>query len=127
VRSLTAASHGNAHGIGQADFTTTRLVRAIDPRATRLNSITAGNPQGARVPIAFDTDREAIDAALSTIGLTDPERARIVRIRNTLKLEVVEVSERCRELLADCNDVQDLRPPAPLAFDADGNLPPLSA
>jgi len=127
VRSLTDASHGNAHGIGQADFTTTRLVRAIDPRATRLNSITAGNPQGARVPIAFDSDREAIDAALSTIGLTDPERARIVRIRNTLKLEVVEVSERCRELLADCHDVEALSAPAPLAFDAEGNLLPLSA
>jgi hypothetical protein len=127
VRALTEASHGNAHGLGQADFTTTRLVRAIDPRATRLNSVTAGNPQGARVPIAFDTDREAIDAALSTIGLTRPEEARIVRIRNTLKLEVVEVSERCLALLRGRADVEPLGVPAPLAFDADGNLPPFSA
>jgi len=127
VRALTAASHGNAHGIGQADFTTTRLVRAVDPRATRLNSVTAGNPQGARVPIAYDTDREAIDAALSTIGLTRPEEARLVRIRNTLKLEVVEVSERCLALLDGRPDVEALTAPAPLAFDADGNLPPFSA
>jgi hypothetical protein len=127
VRALTAASHGNAHGIGQADFATARLVRAIDPRATRLNSVTAGNPQGARVPIAFDTDREAIDAALSTIGLTRPEEARLVRIRNTLKLEVVEVSERCLALLDGRPDVEPLTAPTPLAFDADGNLPPFSA
>ncbi|HWQ00357.1 MAG TPA: lactate racemase domain-containing protein [Vicinamibacterales bacterium] len=127
VRALTDASHGNAHGIGQADFTTTRLVRAIDPRATRLNSITAGNPQGARVPIAFDTDREAIEAALSTIGLTDPERARIVRIRNTLKLEIVQVSERCRALLAGRDDMAEITAPAPFAFDAEGNLAPFAA
>jgi hypothetical protein len=127
VRALTAASHGNAHGIGQADFTTTRLARAIDPRATRLNSVTAGNPQGARVPIAFDSDREAIDAALSTIGLTRPEEARLVRIRNTLKLEVVEVSERCLALLDGRSDVEPLTAAAPLAFDADGNLPACSA
>lgn len=125
VRELTAASHGNAHGLGNADFTTTRLVRAIDPKATRLNSITATNPQGARVPIAFDTDREAIDAALSTIGLTPPEFARIVRIRNTLKLEVVEVSEPCLEALRGRSDVEPLTATAPMRFDAGGNLLPL--
>jgi hypothetical protein len=122
VRDLAPASHGNAHGIGQADFTTTRLVRAIDLRATALNSVTAGNPQGARIPIAFECDREAIDAALSTIGLTPPEEARVVRIRNTLALEVVEVSEACLARLRGRDDVEPLSAPAPLAFDAAGNL-----
>jgi hypothetical protein len=124
VRALTAGSHGNAHGIGQADFTTTRLVAAIDREATAINSITAVNPARARIPIHFDTDREAVDAALSTIGLAAPESARIVRIRNTLKLEVVEVSEPCMAELSRRTDLEVMRGPYPLAFDERGDLTP---
>jgi hypothetical protein len=125
ARDLTPASHGNAHGIGLADFTTTRLVRAIDVRAMSLNAVTAGNPQAARIPIAFDTDRDAIDAALATIGRARAEDVRLVRIRNTLRLEVVAVSEACLPLLAGRDDVQPLSEPSELRFDRDGNLPPL--
>lgn len=125
ARDLTPASHGNAHGIGQADFTTTRLVRAIDARAMAVNALTAGNPQAARVPLAFDTDREAIDAALATIGRARVEDVRLVRIRNTLRLDVVEVSEACLPLLAGRDDVEPLSAPSELAFDRDGNLAPL--
>jgi hypothetical protein len=127
VRALTSGSHGNAHGIGQADFATTRLVEAIDRRVTAINSITAVNPARARIPIHFDTDREAIDAALSTIGLVAPEAARIVRIRNTLKLEVVEVSEPCLAEIAQRRDLEVLRGPYPFAFDTRGDLVPISS
>ena len=122
VRSLTPESHGNAHGIGMAEFTTTRLVKAMDYRATILNALTAVHPEAAVVPVHFDTDREAVDAALGTIGLDPPARARIVRIRNTLQLGEVEVSEPCRVELLQRSDVQVLEPAHELGFDSGGNL-----
>src|SRR5207302_1394183 len=68
VRGLSERTHGNAAGIGNADFTTTRLIRTMDYRATVINCMTAGYPEGANLPVHFDTDREAVDAALSIIG-----------------------------------------------------------
>ena len=90
---LTDESYGNAIGIGNADFTTRRLVDKIDMKPTLINAITACEPGVAKVPATYETDREAVEAALSCIGLTPPERARIIRIKNTLVLGEIEVSE----------------------------------
>jgi hypothetical protein len=95
VRGLTEKTHGNASGIGMADFTTTRLVKAMNYRATVVNCLTAGYPEGAALPVHFDRDREAVDAALVILGSRRPEDARIVRIRHTLALEEIEASEPC--------------------------------
>src|SRR5882672_10312377 len=86
VRDLTPETHGNAIGIGNADVTTTRLVRAMDHRATGINALTALTPQGAKIPIHFDTDREALDLTLASLALNDPRTARVVRIADTLSL-----------------------------------------
>ena len=68
VRDVTPESHGNAIGIGLADVTTTRLVRAMDPRVTGINALTSLTPQTAKIPIAFDTDREAVERTLQDSG-----------------------------------------------------------
>ena len=68
VRGLSEHTHGNAAGIGLADFTTTRLVKSMNYEATVINCLTAGYPEGANLPVHFDTDREVIDAALAIIG-----------------------------------------------------------
>jgi len=125
VRELTPETRGNAYGIGLADFTTSRLIRAIDYRTTVLNCLTAANPEAAALPIHYDTDREAIDAALASAGLAPAERARVVRIRNTLRLDRLFVSEACRAELAARGDVEIVEPAHELAFDGVGNLPPL--
>src|SRR5262249_41899264 len=79
----------------------------------------------AFTPVHFETDREVLDAALAILGTRPPEQSRVLRIRNTLEVEELEVSEAC---LAE----PTLRPgtvaqgrPRPLTFDPDGNLPPL--
>src|SRR6058998_1229783 len=119
---LTEESYGNAVGIGNADFTTRRLVDKIDMKPTLINAITACAPGGAKVPPTYETDREAIETALSCIGLTPPERARVVRIKNTLMLGELEVSEAFLPELAKHADLTRLTDPAPLAFDAAGRL-----
>jgi hypothetical protein len=93
VRDLTPETHGNAIGIGLADFTTTRLVRAMDHRATFINALTAMTPQGAKVPIHGETDREALDFAFDSLALPDRSAARVVRIADTLSLAEMDVSE----------------------------------
>ena len=68
LRGLSAHTHGNACGIGFADFCTNRLVKAMDYNATVINCVTSGYPEGANVSVHFDTDREVLDDALSIIG-----------------------------------------------------------
>jgi hypothetical protein len=122
VRGLSAHTHGNATGIGLADFTTTRLVKAMNYKATCINCLTAGYPDGANIPVHFDTDREVIDAALAIAGTRRPEEARVMRIRNTLCLEEVEVSEACLGEPSRQTEFVPLGPARELAFDGAGNL-----
>jgi hypothetical protein len=123
VRGLSAHTHGNASGIGLADFTTTRLIQAMNYRATVINCLTAGYPEGANLPVHFDTDREVVEAALKIIGTREPEEARIIHVRNTLDLEQVVVSEPCLAEADRATEFEPLEAPRPLRFDEMGNLP----
>ncbi|HTO11759.1 MAG TPA: [Fe-S]-binding protein [Candidatus Binatia bacterium] len=120
---ITEESYGNATGLGNADFTTRRLVDKIDMKATLINSITACAPWGARIPATYETDREAIETALDCIGLTPPARARVVRITNTLVLGELEVSEAFAAEVDKRRDLTALGR-APLDFDVGGRLRP---
>lgn len=57
VRGLTEATHGNATGIGIAEFTNTRTINQVDRKITAINCLTGGHPTAAMLPIAFDTDQ----------------------------------------------------------------------
>lgn len=124
VRDLTPESHGNAIGIGLADVTTTRLVRAADLRTTGTNAFTALTPNTAKLPIHFDTDREAIERALASIPLAKPADGRVVRIRDTLSLTEFDLSEALWEAKMQPG-LTALTAPRELEFGADGNLAPL--
>jgi hypothetical protein len=125
VLDLTPASHGNATGIGMADFTTARLVKAMDLRTTYTNVLTAMSVQTAKIPIHFDTDREAVATALASLLHEDPRRAKVVRILDTVSLRDVEVSEAYADELARRKDLAAVGPPAAMGFDAVGNLAPI--
>jgi hypothetical protein len=122
VRDLSALTHGNAAGIGFADFTTTRLVRSMNYADTRVNCVTSGFPHGANLPVHYDEDRQAIAAALGILGLREPREARVMRIRNTLQLEYVQVSEPCLKELRPVTSFE-VAGPADWQFDGWGNLP----
>ena len=93
VRDLTEASVGSALGIGQADFCLKRFVEKIDPASTYINCLTACCPEAARIPMTYDTDQQAIDAALATIRPYTKKDLGVVRIKNTMDLETIVVSE----------------------------------
>jgi hypothetical protein len=125
ARGLSERTHGNAAGIGLADFTTTRLVRSMNYRATVINCLTAGYPEGAFLPVHFETDREVLDAALAIIGPREPRDARVLRIHNTLALEEIEASEPCLAEPSFSTTCEAVGAPRPVTFDGSGNLPPL--
>lgn len=122
LRGLTEHTHGNACGIGFADFCTTRLVKAMDYNATRINCVTSGYPEGANISVHYDTDREVIETALAIIGHRDPQQARVMHIRNTLMLAEVEVSEPCMKDLKPMTKFDVVKGPYDLTFDATGSL-----
>jgi hypothetical protein len=122
VRDLTAKSKGNAVGIGLTDLTTRRLVDKIDYAATYKNCITGISLEKAAVPMHFFTDREAIEVGLGSIGLTPPEKSKIVRIKNTNRLEVVEVSEAFAAEIKNRADLEIIAGPQQMVFDGTDNL-----
>ncbi len=122
VRDLTAASEGNAIGIGDADFTTRRLVEKIDSFKTAMNCVTACGPEGGRVPLTYTTDREAIAAALMTIRPYTLDDLKIVHIKNTLELGTIMVSRGCLSDLEGRQDVSVDRRNIQFEFDSSGNL-----
>jgi hypothetical protein len=123
VRDLHDDSYGNATGVGLADFVSRRLVNKVDPTATYINCLTGLSPESARIPMTFDTDREAVAAALGTIGRVKPEDARIVRIKNTLLLEDLDVSEALLPEVKQRDTLEILWGPKGLIFDSNGGLP----
>jgi hypothetical protein len=123
VRDLTDATHGNATGIGMAEFCRTRCVEKMNTRITRINCLTGGHPTGAMLPLDYPTDRECLDAALPTIGLTEPPHAKLMWVHNTLDVAEVECSVAYLSEARERRDLEIIKDPRPMSFDAAGNLP----
>ncbi len=123
VRDLTPESEGNALGVGTADFTTNHLVQKIDLQKTRVNCITASVPEKGRIPLAYDTDQEAVTAALQTVGMDDFTTARVVWIKNTLELGRMLISEAMVEEAQAMANLTLEGSPRAMPFDQKGNLP----
>lgn len=119
---LTEETHGNATGIGLADLTTRRLADKIDYRATYINCLTGQGPQQGALPIPLDSDREAVRVALDyLVGPIPPQDVRLIRIKDTLSMAEIEVSEALqRELQGrDGFSFGDLKE---MQFDSAGTL-----
>ncbi|HEY2882254.1 MAG TPA: lactate racemase domain-containing protein [Pirellulales bacterium] len=127
VRGLTKASHGNAVGLGIAEFCKQQLIDQHDRHATWTNILTSGNIGAFKYPLHYQTDREILDAALPTIGLTEPPQAKLLWIKNTLHLAEVECSAAYLEEAKQRADLEILTPLRDLPLDAAGNLPAFSS
>ena len=122
VLNLSAATKGNATGVGLADVTTGKVVKAMNPETTWINCITSGVMASAKLPIHMPTDREAILLALKTCARVKHPQSRIVWIKNTLALERIGVSEPLLPEIEGNPQMEIAGEPAPMSFDAEGNL-----
>jgi hypothetical protein len=123
IRDLTEATHGNATGIGMAEFCRSRCVEKMNVKITRINCLTGGHPTAAMAPLDYPSDRECLDAALPTIGLTEPPQSRILWAHNTLDVAEVECSVTYLNEARERSDLEIIRDPRPIPFDPAGNLP----
>ena len=123
VRGLTEETHGNASGIGTAEYAHKSAIEEMDREITYINCMTGNHPSGAHIPLYFDTDRICIDRALETVGLVEPENAKVLRIHNTLELAEVLVSEAYLPEVEKRDDLEVIGEAEDMPFDANGDLP----
>ncbi|HEX4750261.1 MAG TPA: hypothetical protein VH302_12020 [Bryobacteraceae bacterium] len=120
ARGLSELTYHSGVGLGMADVVTDRLVNDIDWKPTYINSLTASTPACIRTPIHYPTDKQALAAIAPTVGRTDLSQVTYCRIRNTLELVHLAVSENLIPNLAA--NVRVVSQPFALEFDASGNF-----
>jgi len=121
VRDLSPLSNGNAIGIGLADFTTRRFVNKIDIDKTDLSSTTAVTPEKARIPMVFQSEKKALNAAFQTLASTDAESVRLLWIQNTSSLvDVMASPGACSSIEPDM--FEKVEGPLDMRWDEGGNL-----
>jgi len=74
--------------------------------------------------MTFESDKDAIEAAISTCCVEDEENIKIVWIKSTLDLEKVIVSEGYLDELNGRDDLEQISSAKEIIFDSSGNLPP---
>src|SRR5699024_650577 len=122
VLDLTPETEGNANGVGTADFTTQRLIDKTDWDATYANGLTSTVVAPTKAATTLKNDELALKAAVKTCNILDFTTVKMVRIKNTLELSEIEVSEElipeveANDALTQVSDLYEL------AFDEEGNL-----
>ena len=123
MRGLTPVTHGNATGLGMAEFCRSRVAREVDHKITRINCITGGHITAAMSPLDYETDAEIFDVVSQSVGLTEPQDIRFVWIRNTLDVAEFVCSAAYLEQVQLREDLEQLSDLQELPFDEVGNLP----
>ena len=123
MRGLTPVTHGNATGLGMAEFCRSRVAREVDHKITRINCITGGHITAAMSPLDYETDAEIFDVISQSVGLTEPQDIRFVWIRNTLNVAEFVCSEAYLDQVQAREDLEQLSDLQELPFDDAGNLP----
>lgn len=121
VLDLTEESHGNALGMGLADVITKRFYEKINFEATYENVISAAVLERGRMPVFGEDDEDAIRIALNSLGSVTPESVRVVRIKNTLELSHLIISEALLEEARQKPNLKIVGSPAEMSF-VDGRL-----
>jgi hypothetical protein len=122
---LTKASHGNATGLGIADYISRKFANEVDLGVTYTNSLSS-TLSLAKIPMVMNNDNDTIYAAASVCGKSDVRAVRIIRIKNTLELDRVQVSENFLPEITDRSDIKIVNEPSNFVFDDSGNLADLS-
>jgi Domain of unknown function (DUF362) len=121
VCGLTPESHGNAVGVGLADVITRGMYEQIEAEATAANVVTSSFLARGKTPIAARTPQQAFEWAVRSCGPIPTDALRVVRIRDTLSLEQIQVSLSIWEEIAGDAGIRRAGSPVP-AFTPDGEL-----
>ncbi|MDM5284659.1 lactate racemase domain-containing protein [Peribacillus castrilensis] len=117
VLGLTEKTHGNANGIGMADMTTKAVMNEIKWEKGYANALTSTVTDVVKLPMFLDTQELAVKAAIKTCNAFDLNKVRIVRIKNTLEIGEIWISESMMEEALKNDDIEILSDPEDLALD----------
>lgn len=120
IRGLSAETHHNGCGTNQADITTRRCLNSIDFETSWINCVTATMLSGGKIPMYCENDRDALMLAIRTCNNIDFQNPRVVRIKNTLSMEYIQVSEAYYEECKRHPEIEILSEPFEIKFDDDG-------
>ncbi len=127
VLDITDRSHGNANGLGILDFTTRRAFDKFSFEHTYPNALTSTVPMSVKIPMVLKNDRQAIQAAIKTCNILDKKSVRMARIKNTVALDEIAVSENLLPEVEAGRFLEANGQPQELVFDGQGNLIGLSS
>ena len=113
---LTDKTKGNATGFAAADVITKKLFDKIDFPTTYANVVASSKLEGGKIPIPMKDGDEAVRLALKTLNGIDPINARVVRIKNTLKLAEIYVSESMLNEVNSSSMLEAITSPAEMSF-----------
>lgn len=122
VLNLTPETEGNANGVGTADFTTQRVIDAMDREITYANGLTSTVCSPTKIATTLKNDLYAIKAAVKTSNILNFEQCRLVRIKDTLHVGEIEISEAMLEEAKNNPNIEILSEPYELEFNEIGNL-----
>ncbi|CQR70966.1 hypothetical protein SOV_44780 [Sporomusa ovata DSM 2662] len=122
VLDLTKETNGNACGMGVADYTTRKLFNKIDFDYTYSNLITNTTPGPARLPMMLADDREALLTAVKTCNARDMSKIKLVRIKDTLHIGEIIISEALLPEAQANPDIEICGELMEMEFDEAGNL-----
>lgn len=122
VLDLTDETHGNCFGVGMADVTTQRLLDKSNLEVMYVNALTSTLLPATKIPMVARSQREAIGICIKTCNNIDRNAPRIVRIRDTLHLGEIMVSEALLEEAEQNDRIEILGKPEFMRFDETGDL-----
>lgn len=122
VLDLTPETEGNANGVGTADFTTQRLVDQMDKEVTYANGLTSTVVAPTKIATTLPNDQMAIQAAIKTANILDFTEVKMVRIKNTLEISEIEVSEPLLDYVREHPNMEIISDLYDFEYDEDGNF-----
>jgi hypothetical protein len=123
VFALSEETHGNATGLGTADFTTLKVLREFDPVTTYTNSMTAHISLVGKMPIVLPDEYTAMRMAIHMVTRPGARDApRVVHIDNTEQVEFIHVSEALWPEVEADERLAFSGEPFAYAFDAGGEI-----
>ncbi len=109
ILDLTDSSHGNAIGIGLSDVITKKLYDKIDFTATYTNAVTSSFIERAKIPIVAGNDKKAFEIALRSCGYLKNGKEKIIRIKDTLHLDEIYVSQSIMDLINGSDVIESIK------------------
>lgn len=122
VLNITDRSKGNGNGLGIVDFTTKRAFNKFKFEMSYPNALTSTVPVSVKIPMVLESDRQAIQAAVKTSNIANQEEVRLMRIKNTNEMDIIEISESLLVEAENSSSLEILSDSYELKFDANGNL-----